>query len=137
MASAVIDQLHGRLTEVQLARFEELLEEARRAQARDDAEEVARLVRQLASGEESAQAGAASQIRALGPRVVSHLVTEMGAMLDAQQLTPALESSMLALLAELAPDLNGYDPAFERERKRALLDEWLRALSGRGPTTRP
>ena len=125
LAEAAIKQLAPRLTVDQLVVLKTTLAQARQNRDNEAEKEVRRLAGELLAADEPARLRAAAAIKAMGDQAVKPLLKELKRTLESDNSNAALEKALLAVLAEVAPKLEGYDTSASKEDRLKLIDSWL------------
>lgn len=128
LGQQAVRQLAKRLDESQIKALSQMVEAARDKQRRHDAQQVAKLVPQLASSEESVRGNAASALQSMGGRAVTPLLTELEEILRSDNGNADLEAEILKVLKQIAPELTGYDTAASSEARIEQISNWRKTL---------
>ncbi len=133
LGAEVLRQFGRRLGEEPRRAIAATVASARTQRAAADRKRVAQLVAQLqAAGAETAKA-AAAELEAMGERAVRPLVLELRALAE-NAAEEGMQRAVLDVLAQLAPNLTGYDPKAPRTERLRRIEAWLQALQ---PDTPP
>jgi len=124
LSHAMLEQLPHRLTADQRQFHQKLIDEALATQKKQTRARVAELVARLTDEDTAAAQDAAQQIQEIGSPAVRPLLEELHRCVNSSP-DPQAEQAILAVLAQLAPDLNGYDPAAAPAEKAAVIGRWL------------
>jgi hypothetical protein len=68
------------------------------------------------------------QLRSLGPRALQPLLRELRDAVSQDPPAAEREELILGVLADLAPNLTGYDPEAQVAKRLAVIDTWLQNL---------
>ncbi len=124
LCSESIKTLSPRLTVGQRTKLENLLSDIEQAQLVDDMETVTKLASQLTAADESASK-ATEELKSMGVRAVRPLVVQLRKAVTSEMPDPQMEKAILAVLRQLAPNLNDYDPQAPVAERIKLVDSWL------------
>jgi HEAT repeat protein len=127
LTQRALASLSGRLDEQAIQSLRGSLQQARSRQLAMDRELVAKLLLQLA-GDESARRAGMGQLRSLGPRALQPLLRELRDAVSQDPPAAEREELILGVLADLAPNLTGYDPEAQVAKRLAVIDTWLQNL---------
>ena len=129
LADRAAELLSDKLTPRQLAAAEALAAEARHLRGEADRARVAQLADGLTSSDPAERDKAARTLKTLGTRAVEPLVRQLRQVVGANPAKPEAEAAIIALLAEIAPQLTDYDTAKASSEKIAIIDGWLKKQS--------
>lgn len=120
-----IKELQPRLTSHEREGLGKLLDQMRGAQEAEDRHQVSELFSQVLSSDETARKTAEGQLRTMGRRALRPLLEQLKEALDGEQPNATVEAAIVALLKQIAPELNGYDSSIPHSEKVQLVDRWL------------
>lgn len=124
LGQAVLEQLPHRLTAEQRDFQQQLLDAAMGEQKRQDRRHVSELVAQLRSSDATVSLAAAEQLQEMGEPAVRPLLDELRISITARVPDALAEKAIVGVLAQVAPDLNGYDLDAPLADKTALIARW-------------
>ena len=117
-------QLPRRLSADQRDAFRTVLGNCRASQAAADAQRVDKLAPQLLAADEPAKKAAMAELANMGDRAIKPLIAQLRKNLSAAKPNPQFETAVLTAIKQLAPKLEGYDPAAPAAEKSKVLDKW-------------
>ncbi len=122
------ERLAKRLSEAQLQRLQAVLEQAREQQRSADRQRVSGLVARLVGSDEAARAAAGKELADMKDRAVGPLVAELRRELSTETPSAEAEKLIAGLIANLAPQLAGYDAQAPQAERIKVVDGWLKQL---------
>jgi HEAT repeat protein len=125
IARGALEALKGRLDEAHLQRIQAALEEATARLAEADRQRVLKLLNQVRSSDTEAARGGVAELSTMGTRAVGPLLVELKRDLGAGQIDPRVEQTVIALLAQIAPELTGYDATAPIPQRLEAVESWL------------
>jgi hypothetical protein len=126
LAQTAVDQLSPRLTANQLDAIKKANADALDKQRATDRATVAKVSADLGSADPSVRQAASGALQEMGARAVRPLIEELKGVLSEQAPNADREKGIMSLLAQLAPDLKGYDPSAEQAKRLATVEQWLK-----------
>jgi HEAT repeat protein len=120
-----IRHLAPKLTVEQLVSLKKLLAEAREELHKVQGKEIGKLAADLLSPDAAVRVKAEAAFKSMGDQAVKPLLKELRKVVASENDDEAAERAFLAVLAELAPNLKGYDTSAARENRLKLIDKWL------------
>ena len=120
-----LKELQSRLTAQETEGLEKLLDQMRAAQKTEDRRDVTKLLSQVLTSDETLSKAAVGQIRVMGRRALRPLLELLREALEAEQPKTDAETAILALLKQIAPELNGYDSSLSPGEKVQLVETWM------------
>lgn len=124
IALAVLRELPHRLGDAERQTIEQLLAEVNELLQAEDKSSVVRLVSMLTSSDENVRRSAADELRHLGPRSVEPLLDALDDCLNSEKLDTGREAAIIAVLSQIAPELNGYSADAAVPEKLRKIRTW-------------
>jgi len=124
LAAAALEHLPHRLTVAQRDQMEQMLAKLQEQQADVDRRKVTELVASLTDENEDLRRSAETELQAMGSRAVDPLLAALKIAVAGDEPNADREKQIVAVLAQVAPDLAGYDLQMTRTEKLQLIDSW-------------
>ncbi len=135
LASKAARELAPRLTVPQREKLDRIATKAQAHLTRTAREKVLSLVTQLKSPDEQTRKGAASELQKMGQKAVPPLLQALKRIVQPDQVDPATEQEILAVLKQIAPKLTGYDPTAPTADRIKVVEDWIKVSSKGHPPT--
>ncbi len=125
LTQEALKELKPRLTAQEAEGLKKLLDQMHAAQKAEDRREVSKLLSQAMAPDETLSKAAGGQLRAMGRRAIRPLLELLKEAVNAEQPKTDVETAIITLLKQIAPELNGYDSSLPPGEKVQLLDTWM------------
>ena len=128
LAERSVIRLKERLSPDGLQAIRAMWDQADARRRKADHARVVELLKDLIGGEQPPRTQARKTLVDMGMRAREPLVEQLRAAVGEGASNPALEQAIAKLLAEIAPELTGYDTQASPADKRKVIDAWLEEL---------
>ncbi|MHC4982625.1 MAG: HEAT repeat domain-containing protein [Planctomycetota bacterium] len=128
LTANVREHLAPRLTVEQLRVLKKLLDEAEQQRRLAEERQVRKLAAELLASDAATRSRASAAIKSMGSQAVRPLLKEFKEAITADEPNPAAEKAFVAILAEVAPKLTGYDSEAKKEDRVKLIDKWIESI---------
>jgi len=129
LAGSALRRLAERMAPARRDELQKALNEAQANQRKADRQRVAALVSRLGGSDAASRTQAERELLAMQGRAVQPLLAELQKLLKSRSPNHGTERAIVNVLAKLAPQLTGYDPAAGPADRLAIVEAWLKRAS--------